>query len=220
MGNMLKMTGLDLRTVAPYWKQYALLTALPFGLGFMDNMGSFLAPFSIVYLLTLAGNVFSAQEKYQLDKLYGSLSLENADIVGGRFFFYLLHLLLGTIVGFAATLVSSALHGNPSSLANIGSTTATTAIASMLYVAIQLPIFFRVPYTKARVATLFPILVLVLAMPLITSIIPGAEEALDALLANASTNPVPVLLLSLAGGVAVLAVSYILSMKMRRAAQA
>jgi len=114
-----------------------------------------------IVMSLLAGNPFAADERGRLDTLYSTLPLGRRTVVVGR---YLALVALYFGVALAATLaaiVTTALAHQPVDLAVLGAVNVGAFLVFAVAIAVQLPFFFSVGYTRARPMMFIPSAVLV-----------------------------------------------------------
>jgi hypothetical protein len=217
---------LDFKTVKPYFSLKNLLIFSAIAVFLSTMSGSVYMSIGIGFMLgtLFIGYPFAVGEKSNMDALYATLSLDRGTVVRGRYLFILaLNLLaiLGSFVCaslglFAARLIGvfqTGTGGNdplPLILA--------LAALMVLIQVVQLPMFFKMGYTKARFLSIVPLVVLMAGFSAFTSVTRGAPGKLawlwDFVASTAQgemTVPIAVLVLALAIGA-----SYYLSLAFYR----
>ena len=205
LGKLIAFIKLDFLTVKPYLTpRNLLLFAIAFGV--MTVLSNSLS--TVVVIGLLLGTVFLSYpfvigEKSNMDALYVTLALNRKTVVLGRYLFTaLIDLLAVTLIGLLTILLmllSTALGRSPSG----DDYSIVVLIASVLFLslqAIQLPIYFRFGYTKAKILNIMPYAVVGAAVGAYTSIVGyGAmqPDGLDNLLVGSfGSAAVPMFLLS------------------------
>lgn len=115
---------------------------------------------------------FAICEKNNLDALYPTLSISRATVVLGRYLFALAFDLCAALLGLAFSLVSLSVSQNMDEIFVALLTMLATFIAVSLIEAIQLPIYFKLGYGKAKVMAYLPYVVFFLAVLAISKLMP------------------------------------------------
>ncbi|MDR1430850.1 MAG: ABC-2 transporter permease [Propionibacteriaceae bacterium] len=216
----IRFARLDMLTVKPYLTVKNALIFLVvavfvgFGIGNTSGTLAVVMMIAVVY----AGYPFAVGERSNLDALYVMLSVSRRTVVAGR---YLFVAALDVAAALLAVLVSLPivvwLSADPVELA---CSLVAVLIAVVLMECLQLPIYFKVGYTKGRAASYVPALALVAVVVLAANLV-GSNEALARQLTSASAliaaNPLLATLLLAAALVAVVAVSLAVSTRFYQA---
>ncbi len=173
-----RITRLDFFTMKSQFLAYLSLVAIVLMFEFIGSSFTVLCITGAWFVALMSSNIFAIQEKNGLDRLYGSVSVRLQDIVLGRYIF----MFLNYLVSFLAVIV---LHFGFVLYRN----TAFEALDIMLgfclsflvfsaITGIQMPLFFKMGYTKAKVWSLIPfIAVMVLVViPSFVSALSGVIE--------------------------------------------
>jgi hypothetical protein len=155
---------------------------------------------------------FLGDERGRLDVLYATLPVSRAAVVAGRYLMLVVLFLAVTVVAAAACAVTDAVRGTSFDVAALGSALAIGSLAVGLALAVQLPVFFRVGFTRARPMMYLPIVVLAGAAWLTGQV--GAGDALMDL----ATGPVGTVAVAIAPlvGAALLVASAALATRLYR----
>ena len=203
MTGFLRMTKLDFFTMKTQAVSYLSLIAIVLMFGFIGSPITVLCITGAWFIALQASNIFAIQEKNNLNKLYGSVSVSLTDIVWGRYFF----MFLNYLVAFLAVMV---LHFGFSLYRSISVNTSDVMLGFGLsflifsvITGIQMPIFFKMGYTKAKIWALFPFLI-VMALVIIPSFITALSDFIQSVMVNQSA----VIAISIAAGCAIEFVSY------------
>jgi ABC-type transport system involved in multi-copper enzyme maturation permease subunit len=162
---------LDFQTIKQYLtlKQLVLYASIILLLSYTMNNFSFVIGMLMMYGLFYAAYPFAIGDKTQTDILYASLPLKKQHIVTGRYLFALFINLITAVASFLITaLVANVFQKDYDRFSSI----LTILICLFLYTiveSIQFPIYFKLGYTKAKIITLFPILLIPLIVILMTS---------------------------------------------------
>ena len=158
--NTVKMIRLDVLTMKQYYKTYLFLLAYPlFLFPFFRSFVSVLS-FSLVITASTAASVFSVAEKNQLSRLYSSLAVTKNGMISGRYAFVLLHapvfITAVSVLGAAVNAVIGRAFDYKELLLGIG-----LSVVLFSYTAgFQLPLVFRMGYTKSRYVIVVPFMLI------------------------------------------------------------
>jgi hypothetical protein len=165
---------LDFLTVKPYFTSKILLVYALSPLlitTFSNNSASGLG-FGMMLGTMILGYPFSLSEKSNMDALYCTLSIDRKTVVLGRYLFSLATDIASVLFAFAVTQAGLFLSGI-AGFREAGSTVPTIqeslltilalAVIFILVQSMQLPIYFKMGYNKAKFASLIPFLVLMAA---------------------------------------------------------
>jgi len=156
MSNSLKMARLDYFTFKSQIVAYASLVLM---IVLFSIMGSSFVTLAITvswFVALLSTNIFAIQEKNELERLYASLSFSLKYMICGRYIFifvnYVLAMFLSIFIGILISITQNR---------NIDYADVILGIFISLFVftiitGIQIPIYFRLGYTKARVWSMIP----------------------------------------------------------------
>jgi hypothetical protein len=165
------------------------------------------------------GYPFAVGEKSNMDALYITLSVDRKSVVLGRYVYTLtLNLcavLLATILAAAGTFIAKSFGFST----GVGSPLASIVTLSALFIiiqSIQLPLFFKFGYTKAKFFSIVPYIAMMvgyMAIMMLPNIIeqPFADSGFAKLLTVAFENAAISVVLVAAGMILIVFVSYKLS---------
>jgi ABC-type transport system involved in multi-copper enzyme maturation permease subunit len=184
------------------------------------SMPVMVIPLAVWAMLAFSVNAFAAEEKGRTDQLYLTLPITRAEIVNGRYLFSLLCLAGAFVVSvpFAYFMNGLGIMAPPiEGLAESGVLALITSFSFGMYGLIHLmmfPILFRIGYTKGRIwgyyLPIFFVAGFTGSMGFVMSI---AESDILHIAAVILKNPPLYCALSVAAGVALLALSYVLSLR-------
>lgn len=206
MQSILKIAKLDFYTLKGHMGTYLSFIFMCIYFGVMNVLEIMYSPvntFSIIasgFAPMVVLNVFALQERFELNKLYGTLAVNSNDVVKGRYIFSLLNFLAVFLIAFVLSLVF-----NISSLKNLNFQSAVQAFALSFFIfsfieGIQLPIYFKLGAIKGRIYAMIPFLAMIF--------IAFAWFNLSAVLYS---NLNLLYTLALLGGIAIMLVSYKIS---------
>ncbi len=164
MTKLLQFARLDFMTIKPYFlgKNLFIYLAMAIFLSIINGGAASGLGVGAIIAMLMSGHTFAVGEKCNADALYVTLSFKRKQVVAGRYMFFLIFnvviIVCAVIVGAFAGIVSGALGMEVNSVA-IEVWIALAAVF-VLAQAIQLPLYFKLGYTKARFIILFPIVLL------------------------------------------------------------
>ena len=118
---------------------------------------------AVIFSTILAGYPFAVGEKANFNALYCQLALRRVEVVRGRYSFVLASSIAVTMVTCLFYLILAFVRqtatGNPTILfVDVFQAAVLAIVASVLIQVLQLPVFFRFNYEKARVAATLPLI--------------------------------------------------------------
>ncbi|MDR3084788.1 MAG: ABC-2 transporter permease [Christensenellaceae bacterium] len=193
---------LDFATVRPYfgWKQGLLYLAVVLLLTFFtardgSSAGSgSIAGILAVFAVLNASLPFNLAERNNLDVLYASLSVSRKQLVLGRYGFSLLSVLGALLAGAALSFLiwAGTGLGGPSWALEYFSAALALFLLFSLVLFVQLPVYFKLGYTKAKLLSYLPILLMAASVAALGGWQAGGESAalrLELIAAWLKTNP-------------------------------
>ena len=198
-----RMTKLDFFTMKSQALSYLSLVAIVLMFGFMGSPVTVLCITGAWFIALQASGIFAIQEKNNLERLYGSVSVGLTDIVLGRYVF----MFLNYLVSFSAAVVlhfGFSLYRN--TIVDVSDIMLGFGLSFFIFSAItgiQMPLFFKMGYTKAKMWALFPFLI-VMALVVIPSFITALSDFIQSVMANQGA----VIACSIAAGCAIEFMSY------------
>lgn len=168
---MYKFTKLDIFMVKPYLKKYLLiLLAISIPIIISTKNVYMMAFMSIFYGVMMVSYPFALSEKNNINNFYGTLSVNKRSIVKGRYIFSLFIMIMFTAIGLAAMLLGSVILKINVDFYEIIFILSTGMFIGILLLSIQIPVFFKLGYTKGKLFTYLPFIALAIAVPLMSSI--------------------------------------------------
>lgn len=164
MNGVLKMAQLDNRSMSARSVYITLLFVL-LALSFLDMTIS-TATLTVAWLMALnLMLIFSVQEANGLNRLYASLTLNDGEVVGGRYLYCFVHFLVGIVIATVICSVSFVLEGgNWPEIGDLLIAYAVSFLAFTVIISIQIPIFFTVGYAKGVLFAMVPYLAVLLVV--------------------------------------------------------
>lgn len=114
-----------------------------------------------IVMSLLASNPFSADERGRLDTLYATLPLSRRSIVIGRYLALFLIYVVVAVLATVAVIVVTVTEGKALDFALLGTVNIVSVLVFAIALAVQLPFFFSVGFTRARLMTFIPVVVVV-----------------------------------------------------------
>lgn len=163
MSKVVSFIRMDLFTLKPYYKSAFTIFGVGAIFGFVQRDAYAMAAICIMYALLLTAYPFTIGDKYELDMLYATLAIRRRTVVTGR---YALVILLFCAVALVAVLLSYILArslGYPFAWRDMAMLVAVFFLIFAMGVAFQLPLFFKLGYTKAKFLSYLPLVLVPLA---------------------------------------------------------
>lgn len=181
MSKPIAFARLDFITVKPYLtlKNLLIFLVLSSFLTVTSDSGALGVSVGMIMATLFMGYPFALGEKSDLDALYAMLSVSRKTVVRGRYLFALLldagASLLTGVLGTAASLAVSAYDGSPTPFLSAGPALLVMPLIFLFIQAVQIPVFFRVGYTRARMFTVFPFVAVAAATVVVSRLSPAGS---------------------------------------------
>ena len=212
MNKAISFVRLDFITIKPYLtvKNLCLFAGVALILLVVNNSASGAIGLLMSFAALFSSYPFAIGEKSNIDVLYTTLSIERNTVVLGRYLFSLiLDLFAGLFTFFFSFAVLTILQKD------FGVMEALVTILALFFVfsviqALQLPIYFKLNYTKAKFIAYMPFIVLPLAVMVGSNFFDGvfSLDQIAGLFASIAANPLTAVLLYLAIWFGIMAASY------------
>lgn len=206
MSNSLKMARLDYFTFKSQIVAYAALILVTIMFAVMSSSFVTLSITVSWFTALLLTNIFAIQEKNELERLYAALSLNAKNIICGRYIFTFVNYILAMIVSIFIGIVISFLQNRDVNYTDIILSISISLFAFTIIIGIQIPIYFKLGYTKARVWCMVPF-VLVMAI----CILPSFIDVFSSIVAGLLKHQIVLETISLLISFVIILVSYHLS---------
>lgn len=185
MTSALKMAKLDLFTMKSQFAGYLMLVLFVLMSGYMGSSMTILGINIAWFTALMSSNIFMIQEKNNLNRLYGSVSLSLKDIMLGRYLFvnlsHILSFVLAIIMYFLLIVFQHKIFDL--SGAFLGFSISFLVFSAMT--GMQTPLFFRIGYIKAR-GWFMLIFSMIMVLALVPFFIPTLFEKVKPLLPSQS----------------------------------
>jgi hypothetical protein len=186
MSKLKAFVRLDFMTVKPYFttKNLLIFAAVAIFLSVMSDTVNMSLGIGAMLGTLLIGYPFAVGEKSNMDALYSTLAIGRNTVVLGRYLFALalnicavvFSYVCATLGLFVARILGSfpvAAENNPVSLI-----TAVAALMVLIQV-IQMPVFFKLGYTKAKILAILPFAALMAGFGVVNSIARDPSNRFD-----------------------------------------
>lgn len=172
MSYSVKMAKLDFYTLKAQFGNYIALILI---IAMFCFMGSSIITLSITaawFTALLMTNIFVKQEKNDLERLYASLSLDLKNIICGRYIFIFANFVAVLIISIIIGVCALFFQNSTVSFMEIITAVCVSLLIFTIIIGVQIPIYFRYGYTKAKIRCLIPyILVLgIVVLPSFTEV--------------------------------------------------
>ena len=165
MNKILSFVKLDFITIKPYSSPAALLVVF-IAIVLMFPLNSTAAGMVMILASIYATHPFLLGEKNSLDQLYSTLPISKRDIIIGRYVFVLALHIMGVIISYIFLFTQQTIIRQSANLQEILITTLTLFFIFTFFQTIQIPIYFRLGYTKAKFIVYIPIIIFTILLVL------------------------------------------------------
>jgi hypothetical protein len=135
------------------------------------------------FVALMSSNIFAIQEKNNLDRLYGSVSVSLKDIVLGRYFFVFVNHIISFLAVIALYSGLALFQNKALELPDIMLGFSLSLLVFSTITGIQMPLFFKMGYTKAKVWSMVPF-VAVMALVVIPSFVSALSGVIEFMQSN------------------------------------
>ena len=178
MTGVARITKLDFFIMKSQGISYLSLVAVILLFGLMGSSITVLCITGAWFIALMATNIFAIQEKNHLDRLYGSVCVSLNEVVLGRYTFVFLNYFTSMVViiilylGFV--LCRKATFDVPDIMLGLG----LSFLVFSTITGIQMPLFFKMGYTKAKLWSVIPfaVVMLLVVLPSFVSALSGIEK--------------------------------------------
>ncbi len=178
MTGFLRITKLDFFTMKAQLVSYLSLVLIVIMYAFMDSSVTILCITGAWFVALLSTNIFAIQEKNNLDRLYGSVSVSLKDIVLGRYVYVFLNYLTAFLVIIVLHSCFTLFQNKALKFNDIMLGFSLSFLVFSAITGIQMPLFFKMGYTKAKFWSMVPFIVVMVlvAAPAFVSALYGVVE--------------------------------------------
>lgn len=217
MTQTLRVARLDFLTIQQYLgiRQLGFFLLIAFVLCYMNGTSSFSIGILMMYGLFYTAYPFAIGEKTKIDLLYASLPLQKKNLVFGRYLFAFLINLGSGVIAFLFTFLTALVLRQDFILGETAAAIVGCFFLFTLVEAIQMPFYFKLGYTKAKLLVFLPLIVVPAAL---FGLFRMAQERglLDYFIKlgnQVSQNPLPLILFCLLGWMLFIAISVLCSLQ-------
>jgi ABC-2 type transport system permease protein len=183
MTGALRIVKLDFLTEKSQFPMYLSLIAIVMLFGFMGSSVTVLCITGAWFVALMVSNIFVIQEKNNLNRFYGSVSVRLKDIVLGRYIFVFLNYLSSFAAIIVIYTVFSSFQNKALPLSDVMLGLSLSLLAFSLITGIQMPLFFKMGYTKAKAWSLVPFIA-VMALVVIPSFVSTLSDIVQSIMSN------------------------------------
>ena len=178
MTGFTKIARLDFFTMKPQAFSYFAVVPMILMFGFIGSPTSISCITGAWFMALMASNIFAIQEKSNLDRLYASVSVSLKDIVLGRYIFMFMNYLVAFFVIIAVNFGFAFYRNTQITALDILDGFSFSFFVFSTITGIQMPLFFKMGYTKAKILSLIPV-VAVMALMVIPPFISALSGIVD-----------------------------------------
>nr|UWI49835.1 ABC-2 transporter permease [Clostridioides difficile] len=183
MTDSIKFTKLDIFTMKSYFNMNLVLLAVIMLFSYMGSSTLTLYITCSWFVALMISNIFAIEEKNNLSRLYATLSIKLKDIVLGRYIFILLNFVSTVFLITILSIIVLFFKSKSIDIQEIILGISTSFLVFSAIVGVQIPIFFKMGYLKARFWSLIPYII-VLTLVLMTSLIDKISFVIDFIIHN------------------------------------
>ncbi len=198
MNKLISFVKLDILTIKPYLtiKNLIILSvaAAVMSMTGSSSAMSMVMVFSAVYV----SYPFAVGESNSIDMLYSILSINRNTVVSGRYIFALIVDIVGALLGLFLSFTFSIIFKNDFVLMENLLYILIFFIMFSLTQAVQIPLFFKLGYTKAKLYANLPLLTWPLAVVLIAGLLNNPDSSISINIITFIYNNVTLLIIGLA----------------------
>lgn len=203
MNGAFRIVKLDFFTMKSQTVLYAIMVLIIAMFSIMDSsiIVSFIT--GAWFTALMASDIFIIQEKNNLNWLYGSVSVELKDIVLGRYIFAFSNYAISLVTVIAVSLIISLFRDMFIDVSNILLGFSLSLLIFSIITGIQMPLFFKLGYTKAKMWAVVPFLVVMLLV-----IIPSFITVLSAFIQLVRSNQSMIIAVDIVASCVIQLISY------------
>jgi hypothetical protein len=186
MTRSLRVTKLDFFTMKSQLAMYLMLAVIVLLFAFMNSSFIVLSITCSWFVALMSSNIFAIQEKNNLNRLYESLSVNLKDVVLGRYTFVFLNYILSFFMIIVLYFGFALFQNKGMSLQEVLLGFSLSFLIFSVIVGLQMPIFFRMGYTKGKIWSLVPFIA-VMALVVIPSFVDTLSGVIEFMMSNKVT---------------------------------
>lgn len=203
MNGAFRIAKLDFFTMKSQAVLYAIMVLIIVMFSIMDSsiIVSFIT--GAWFTALMASNIFIIQEKNNLNRLYGSVSVELKDIVLGRYIFAFSNYAISLVTVIAVSLIVSLFRDMFIDVSDILLGFSLSLLIYSIITGIQMPLFFKLGYTKAKMWAVVPFLIVMLLV-----IIPSFITVLSTFVQSVMSNQSMIIAVGIVASCVIQLISY------------
>ena len=173
MTKVIKFAKLDLLTVKPYltWKVALLFLAVCAMVGYGTGDTAVVVGMCMIYGVIFSSYPFSVGEKSALDTLYSTLPVSKKQMVAGRYMFSISLTLTALALSCILSFIMMKVLGKEFDLALTLVSALVCFLLFSLIEGIQMPIYYKFGYTKAKFLTYIPLMAFPAATIIVSTLV-------------------------------------------------
>ena len=162
MNDIMPFVRLDFITLKPYFtiKNLLIFAAAPLILTLYTGNTTISNGIFMTNAMTYVSYPFALGDQCNIDALYISLSISRETVVRGRYVFALLFDVCAGLVSFLYAMLTGVLFGRGSTLQESILVVTVLCVVFSFFQSIQIPVYFKLGYAKAKMVANMPFLVL------------------------------------------------------------
>lgn len=185
MNGAFRIAKLDFFTMKSQAVLYVLMVLIVSMFSIMDSSIIVLFITGAWFTALMASTIFVIQEKNNLNRLYGSVSVGLKDIVLGRYIFVFSNYAISLVIVIVVSLIVSLFRNMFIDVSNFLLGFSLSLLIFSIITGIQMPLFFKLGYTKAKMWAVVPFLVVMLLV-IIPSFITVLSTFIQSVMSNRS----------------------------------
>lgn len=180
MNKAIKCSSLDFLTIRPYaLKNMAIMAAMIVLISIMNKDTMFPLMMCGMYGIILLSYPFVIGEKNNMDNFYGTLSINRGTIVRGRYIFCILFGIINVVMGVILCLGVNAVFSLNTSIGEILFAASIVFSIYIIMAAIQMPMYFKLGYSKAKFYAMIPIFVIPMVIGMLKPAVEGGGSIVE-----------------------------------------
>jgi ABC-2 type transport system permease protein len=171
MNNIIPFVKLDFNSIKPYSRSIYVFALIVVFIGITNESAAMTFTMLMVGMPMILSFPFAISEKNHLDILYSTISLNRKDVVIGRYAFVFVSELIAIVALIAFAAAKSKYTESDMVLSEALIYLSFLSLLFSIIIAFQYPLFFKLGYTKAKLYTYIPVILLFFFVGLLPSIL-------------------------------------------------
>lgn len=213
---MYKFAKLDLFMIKPYLKKMLLILIVISIPMIISTENIYITSFlSVFYGIIMVSYPFVLSEKNNIDNFYGTLSVNKKSIVNGRYMFALMMILMFSAISAICMVIGSITLKQNFEVNEAIFMLSVALFIAIILISIQLPVYFKFGYTKAKLFTYIPFIIMGIGVPLIIKVIgDDAQNSLKVFGTYIENNGITVSIIIVLVSLVIFEISNVISQKL------